>query len=107
MKTVIKNKIWAYLLTTMLILCHIVIPAYADENVITIKSVEDYYKLAAACELDTWSEGKIVLLETDLEFTNGNEMTPIPYFKGTFDGQGHSKSGLEISYNGSVQALFR
>ncbi len=107
MKTAIKNKIWAYLLTAMLILCHIVIPAYADENIITIKSVEDYYKLAAACELDTWSEGKIILLETDLEFTNGNEMTPIPYFKGTFDGQGHSISGLVISYNGSVQGLFR
>ncbi len=109
MKRKMKNKIWAYILTMVLVLCNsLAAPVHAEEDgVIVIRSQEDYYKLAAACELDTWSEGKTVLLETNLEFTNINEMVPIPYFQGTFDGQGHSISGLVINYNGSVQGLFR
>ncbi len=107
MKITMKTKIWAYILTIVLVLCNLTFPVHAEDDIIYIRSQEDYYKLASACELDAWSEGKTIRLETDLEFTNINEMTPIPYFKGTFDGQGHTISGFVINYNGSVQGLFR
>lgn len=84
------------------------IPTYAaQEETISIHSIEEYYQFAAACTLDSWSEGKTVLLEADLEFSNINEMTAIPYFKGTFDGKGHTVSGLIIGYDGSAQGMFR
>lgn len=103
-----RNRIWAILLTVVLILGSIRFPVLADEGeVIIIQSMEDYRAFAEACALDVWSEGKTVRLETDLEFTNVNEIELIPYFQGTFDGQGHTVSGLAIHHDGSVQGLFR
>ncbi len=103
-----KNKIWAYILTVVLILGSIAVPVHAETGtVISIHSAEEYYEFVKACTLDSWSEGKTVRLETDLELTNINEMAAVPYFKGTFDGQGHTVSGLTISYDGSVQGMFR
>lgn len=103
-----KNKIWAYILTAVLILGSLTVPARAEETaVISIHSVEEYYAFVKACTLDSWSEGKTIRLEADLELTNVNDMAAVPYFKGTFDGQGHTISGLTISYDGSVQGMFR
>lgn len=106
-----KNKILAYLLTIGFLLGNlgssIVFVRAEEEAVFLIRSEEDYYRLAAFCTLDSWSEGKTVLLETDLEFTNSNAIKPIPYFKGTFDGQGHTVRGFFITADGSVQGLFR
>lgn len=103
-----RNRIWAFLLTVLLILGSIRFPVRADEGeVIIIQSMEDYRAFAKACALDSWSEGKSVRLETDLEFTNVNEIALIPYFQGAFDGQGHTVSGLTVYHDGSVQGLFR
>ncbi len=103
-----KNKVCTYLLTIVLFFCSIPIPIYAvQEETVSIHSVEEYYEFAKACTLDSWSEGKTVLLEADLEFSNINEMMAIPYFKGIFDGKGHTISGLVIGYDGSAQGMFR
>ena len=59
-----------------------------------------------ACALDRWSRGKTVRLEADLDLA-GMEFTPIPTFGGTFEGQGHTISGLSITGSGNVRGLFR
>ncbi len=42
----------------------------------------------------------------DIDLT-GTDFRPIPTFGGTFDGQGHTISGLLVTGNGNVQGLFR
>lgn len=80
--------------------------AAAQEREITITTVADLLELAQRCSLDTWSQGKTVRLEADLDLT-GTAFTPIPTFGGTFDGQGHTISGLSLTSSGSKQGLFR
>ena len=75
-------------------------------DTVTISTVEDLLRFAKSCALDTWSQGKTVVLAADLELA-AEEFTPIPTFGGTFLGQGHTISGLRITSAGSVQGLFR
>ena len=76
-----------------------------DENTIHIASQSDWEALARSCRLDSWSVGKTVVLDEDL--TLGTAFTPIPTFGGTFEGQGHTISAMDLSQNGSVQGVFR
>ena len=109
MKKTIASLIAAFLL------CGIVLPetsVYADaaqeENKadIRIESREDFRRFAESCSLDSWSIGKTVSLETDLNF-GGEDIAPVPSFSGTFLGNGHQISGMTLSTDGSNQALFR
>ena len=109
MKKTIASLIAAFLL------CSIVLPetsVYADaaqeENKadIRIESREDFRRFAESCSLDSWSIGKTVSLETDLNF-GGEDIAPVPSFSGTFLGNGHQISGMTLSTDGSNQALFR
>lgn len=103
-----RNKIWAFILTVGLLFGSLSVPVRAEaETVITIQSLEEFYEFAQACTLDSWSEGKTVRLEADISIENINDIVTVPYFKGTFDGQGHTIRGLTIIYDGSVQGLFR
>ena len=77
----------------------------AAENEIEIRSAQDLAQLAEQCALDTWSEGKIVRLRCDLDLS-GMEFEPIPIFSGTFEGQGHTISGLRIGAEDSITGLF-
>lgn len=71
-----------------------------------ITSVEDLRKLAADCQLDSYSRDLLVILDTDLDL-GGEPIYPIPTFGGVFDGGGHSISGLRLATDGSHQGLFR
>ncbi len=82
------------------------LPAHAASDTITIQSEADLIELAKNCTLDSWSQGKTILLEADLNLTN-TQFTSIPIFCGTFDGQGHSITGLRLTDSGNVQGLFR
>ena len=57
---------------------------------ITISGVEDLAELAGRCVLDTNSRDFEVVLTKDITLT-GISFTPIPYFSGIFDGQGHDQ----------------
>lgn len=90
-----------------LLLAGMVLPALAAaEDTVIISSVEDLQRFGENCSLDTWSQGKTVLLTADLDLT-GVEFTPIPTFGGTFRGQLHAISGLHLTAAGSTQGLFR
>ena len=78
----------------------------AEPETITISSEADLLSFAKNCALDTWSQGKMVVLTADLDLA-GAEFSPIPTFGGAFQGQGHTISGLRITASGSTQGLFR
>lgn len=60
---------------------------------------------AQDCRLDSYSEGLYVTLTADISLSG--DFSPIPTFGGTFDGAGHTISGLRISGDGSYTGLFR
>ena len=98
------------LLLCLLLAAGLCAPAVAaaeeDTTVIRIYSAKDLIKLADQCTLDSWSRDKTVLLQADIDLSL-TAFRPIASFGGTFDGQGHTISGLNLRPNGEVQGLFR
>ena len=78
----------------------------AAKNAIHISSVNELTDFARSCTLDTWSVGKVFVLDTDIDLT-GTDFIPIPTFGGTFLGQGHTISGLSLPGGSNHMALFR
>ena len=80
--------------------------ALADgDGVIHIKTEEDLQSLARSCTLDSYSRGKKVVLDNDLVLESTDAL-PIPSFGGTFDGGGHTISGLDMEESVSPAGLF-
>lgn len=80
--------------------------AATDQDTIHISSVEDLLKLSETCKYDAYSRDKTVVLDSDLDLTETGYV-PIPTFGGTFDGQGHTISGLSLDGDGAHMGLFR
>ena len=98
---------WSALLMAVTLLFTLAAPAaLATESTVTIKTAEDLAELSRNCTLDTWSQGKTVILENDLDL-HGVDFTPIPTFSGSFQGNGHTISGLTLTGSGNVRGLFR
>ena len=73
---------------------------------VTITDTKEFLAFAENCRLDSYSQDLYVVLEADLDLS-GTDFVGIPIFCGSFDGQGHTISGLELTADGSVQGLFR
>ena len=67
----------------------------AEPDTITIRTAEDLIGLSRSCALDSWSQGKTVSLVEDIDLT-GISFQSIPTFGGTFEGGGHTISGLSL-----------
>lgn len=84
--------------------------AFADktgDDAIHIQTQEDLRALAENCRLDTWSQGKTVVLDKDIALDeDAAEFLPIPTFGGTFEGGGHTISGLSLTGEDSNAGLF-
>lgn len=104
----LKKRIAALLIIITVFINIAGIPTIAaqDEKTIYINSVQDLIKFAEACSMDTYSQGKTIYLKCDLDVSN-SDFAAIPTFGGTFNGGGHTISGLKITKAGSVQGLFR
>lgn len=76
------------------------------EDAIILSTVEDILVLAENCVLDTWSVGKTVVLNNDIDMS-GVEFEGIPTFGGTFLGQGYKITGLSMEHEVSVVGFFR
>ncbi len=85
-------------------LCLPVLAAGEDE-VVYIRTAEDLCALSEQCAYDAWSRGKTVVLTADLSLT-GVDLEPIASFGGTFDGGGHTISGLTLTGSLSPAGLF-
>lgn len=96
------------LLLCLCLAASLTLPAFAQQrsSVIYIRNLEDLLSLAKNCRLDRYSQGKTVYLECDLDLTNV-DFDGIPTFGGTFDGKGHTVSGLEIKADCSTVGMFR
>ena len=83
-------------------------PALAAEEGqrVTIATAEDLLDLADKCRLDAWSQGKTVVLTADISL-EGIDFSGIPSFGGTFQGGGHTISGLNITGSDAPAGLFR
>ncbi len=90
----------------LLLLLSALTPVFAEETEHKITTVEEFLTFAESCRLDSYSQGLTVSLQADIDLT-GTAFAPIPIFCGTFLGNGHTISGLDITSNGSGQGLFR
>ena len=110
----LTRRLWAALLALCLTLS-LALPVFAEgesesepeaKETYHIGTVDELLQLADSCRLDSWSENRTVVLDTDLEVT-GSGFTGIPSFSGVFEGQGHVISGLSLVDDGSVIGFFR
>ena len=102
------NKRWFRLsaLVLALVMLFAAVPAVrAEEGTLTISTAEEFLEFAESCTLDSWSRGKTVRLTADISLANTG-FTPIPTFGGTFEGDGHTITGLEITDTVAPAGLF-
>lgn len=93
----------------VLLLSSLLAPVLAEKaggRTIHIKTKEDLYNFAKKASFDKYSLGLTVILENDIDL-KGENFTPIPIFKGTFDGRGHTIKGVKLEVEGSNQGFFR
>ena len=102
------SKLLSLLLAAVLLLSLAAPAALAagSADVVYLRTAEDLAELSKNCTLDSWSQGKTAYLEADIDLT-GADFVPIPTFGGTFEGQGHTISGLSLTGSGNVRGLFR
>ena len=102
------SKLLSLLLAAVLLLSLAAPAALAagSADVVYLRTAEDLAELSKNCTLDSWSQGKTVYLEADIDLT-GTDFAPIPTFGGTLEGQGHTISGLSLTGSGNVRGLFR
>lgn len=100
------KKLLSILVAGLLLVSLIPSAAFAADNTVTIKTPEDLIALAENCVLDTWSEGKTIVLANDIDLS-GTDFSPIPLFSGDFYGAGHTISGFTLDTDGTVTGFFR
>lgn len=84
------------------------LPALAEVTAqkLSISTVEEFLAFAENCRMDTYSQNLTVELKESIDLS-GISFEAIPVFSGTFDGKGHTISGLSITSSGSDLGLFR
>ena len=100
--------------TALALLVSFALPVFAEDAeplpeekpTVHITTVDELLQLAKDCSLDTYSTHRTVLLDADLDLV-GQGFAGIPIFNGTFDGQGHTISNLNLVQDGSVVGFFR
>lgn len=104
-----KTKLISRILAVQTVLCILVSaipPIYAESNIITINSREDFFEFSKKCTLDSYSQGKTVNLACDINFSN-NDFLPVASFGGEFNGNGYTLSGINLDSGGSYKGVFR
>ncbi len=81
------------------------IASYAADDTVYIKSAEEFIEFTKSCALDSWSKDKSFALSADISL-DGLDLDPIPFFAGSFDGNGHTISGLNIDGAYAPAGLF-
>ena len=98
------RKVFSLLLLLAFVLT--LVPVGATENTLQLGTVEELIAFSENCRLDSYSRGLSVVLTADLDLT-GSAFEPIPVFGGSFNGQGHTISGLTVEAEGSDLGFFR
>lgn len=114
----LMKRISALLLCLLLVLS-LPVTALAEEAKDTVETTaaeegttlrifrrQQFLELAENCRLDSYSRNLNVVLLADIDLTDV-DFAGIPIFCGSFDGKGHTISGLSITQDGSNMGLFR
>ena len=80
--------------------------AESQTEEIEIQDVQGFQELLKNCQYDSWSVGKTVRLVADIDISS-LDFTGIAYFSGTFEGDGHVISHVNVSATGSDYGFFR
>jgi len=103
-----RTAVFLSLLICIALFCPVF--AYAQEtdgSIVHIQTQEDLKELAENCRLDTWSQGKTVILDNNLTLDEtADAFLPIPTFGGNFEGNGNTISGLSLDGEDSRAGLF-
>ena len=98
------------LLVMLLLLCLLKPAAFAEEELnrqpVTISTAEDFIRFSQNCSRDTYSRGVTFSLSADIDLGN-TDFESVPYFAGTFLGNGHTIRGVAVRESGSRMGLFR
>ena len=84
----------------------IILSDQSDKEMIEIKTAEDLLETAAMCNLDSWSQDKMIELKEDISL-EGMDFEGFPVLAGSFNGNGHTISGFHIRGNGYADGFFR
>lgn len=98
--------IFFLLLALALPLCTPLAELKAEDGILEIRSKGDWLRFAENCRIDSYSAGLSVSLKTDLDLT-GEGGIQIPIFRGTFEGGGHSITGIWLEASTDTMGLFR
>ncbi len=96
-------------ISIMLIILSIIlpiIPVGAENGTVNISNANEFAEFAKKCSVDTWSNGVKVNLTEDINLS-GTEFKSVPTFSGSFNGNGHTISGIRLNNSGSERGLFR
>lgn len=101
------GAIFASALVSLCVLLELCLPiiSYASDETIYIGTKEELLSFAKSCSYDEWSKGKSFKLTADISL-EGEDFAPIPSFSGSFDGAGHTISGINIEGAYSPAGLF-
>lgn len=80
--------------------------AQEQKDIYYILNTDRFLEFAENCRLDSYSEGLTVMLCRDIDLSDTG-FTGIPIFSGTFEGNGHTVTGLQLAMEGSNTGLFR
>lgn len=80
--------------------------AAAQQKHYRLDSPQALAELAELCRSDSYSKDLVVTLTQDIDLS-GTDFKGIPIFSGTFDGRGHTITGLRLEAEGSFQGFFR
>ena len=70
-----------------------------------IYNIADLRRFAKLCEYDVNTKDKLIVLEADIDLSSA-QWQPLPSFAGTFDGNGHKITGLNIASAAAPAGLF-
>lgn len=97
----------------LILLLGVIVPCLAVEEEVEesgisihITTVAGFLTFSERCRLDSYSQNLTVYLHADLDLTDV-DFEGVPIFCGTFQGQNHTISGLNLTSDGSNQGLFR
>lgn len=104
----VKKYRFLCLILCIVLLCSLALQANAQESgsVYRILTLEGFLYFAESCRLDSYSRNLTVVLCGDIDLS-GTDFGSIPIFSGTFEGNGHTISGIDLDEAASNTGLFR
>ena len=100
-----RKRIYSLFCAIVIILWGIPASVFAQQTVY-LRTPNDLLRFSKNCRDEGYSKGLSVALENDIDMGE-TIFIPIPYFAGSFDGNGYSVRGIHMDFEGSETGFFR